>query len=77
MMAIEDIWSEILSQQIEKVDAACGLLTADEMKYVLNHLHRMISESGWQPAQIASAQFALNRLTQLNKQQFQRNDEQK
>ena len=75
MMAIEDIWSEILSQQDEKVDAACGLLTADEMKYVINHLHCMISEDGWHPAQIASAQFALNRITQHNKQQFQRNNE--
>jgi hypothetical protein len=75
MMAIEDIWSEILSQQEEKVDAAFGLLTVDEMKYVLDHLHRMISEDGWHPAQIASAQFALKRLKHINKQQFQRNDE--
>jgi cellobiose-specific phosphotransferase system component IIB len=75
MMAIEDIWSEILSQKEEKVDAACGLLAADELKYVLDHLQRMISEDGWHPAQIASAQYALNRLSQINKQQFQRNDE--
>jgi hypothetical protein len=55
----ENIWELLLSREPALIMAAYGSLTAEEKKSVLEHLHRMVTESGWQPAQRLSAQAAL------------------
>lgn len=57
-----DIWTEILSRQPERIQAAYRLLTLEEQDYVLAHLARMTSEPDWHPEQVRSAQMALNAL---------------
>lgn len=64
MMASEDLWGEILSQQEERVFAAFELLNPEEKNTVMDHLHRMVSEKGWHPSQIESARYALAKIEQ-------------
>jgi len=59
MPASKDIWSAILSRSKDEVVETLDLLSEDELQYVTDHLHRMTSETGWQPSQIKSASFAL------------------
>jgi hypothetical protein len=64
MMATEDLWGEILSQQEERVFAAFELLNPEEKNSVVDHLRRMVSEKGWHPAQVESASYALRKIEQ-------------
>ena len=59
---IDNLWDHLLSRQPELVRAAYQSLTPAEQQDVLAHLQRMVSESGWHPEQIASAQAALDAL---------------
>jgi hypothetical protein len=55
----EDIWSAILSRDDQKIIEVINSLSEEEMSYVTTHLHQMISEDGWHPSQIESANHAL------------------
>ena len=57
---IENLWDHLLSCQPELIEAAYLSLARQEQQDVLAHLQRMVSETGWHPEQIASAQAALN-----------------
>ena len=59
---LEQFWNEILSCQPHKVRAAYISLDAESRRVVLVHLERMVSESGWHPEQVRSAQAALTAL---------------
>ena len=59
---LELFWNEILSRQPHKVRAAFISLDTATKQAVLVHLERMVSESGWHPAQVHSAQAALKAL---------------
>ena len=56
---VEQFWNEILSRQPQKIRAAFAALDIEAKQAVLTHLERMISESGWHPEQVRSAQAAL------------------
>lgn len=55
----EDIWGAILSRDDQKIIEVINLLSEEEVKYVAAHLKQMISEDGWHPSQIESANHAL------------------
>ena len=57
---IENLWDHLLSRQPELIQAAFQSLAPQEQRDVLAHLQRMVSEAGWHPEQIASAQAALD-----------------
>ena len=59
----ENIWELLLSREPALIMSAYESLTPEEKKSVLEHLHRMVTESGWQPAQRLSAQVALDSIT--------------
>lgn len=59
---LESLWNELLSRQPKRIRRAFASLDPSEQNAVLAHLHRMVSESGWQPEQRASAQAALSAL---------------
>lgn len=61
---IENLWEALLSRQADQVQAAYQELTPTEQAAVLNHLHRMATEDGWQPEQRLSARFALQTIIQ-------------
>lgn len=56
----ENIWELLLSREPERIAAAFDSLTPEEKKSVLEHLHKMVNEPGWQPSQRVSAQAALD-----------------
>lgn len=55
-----NIWEMLLSRQPEVIKQAFNSLDNEEQKAVLDHLHRMRSEDGWQPGQRESARVALD-----------------
>ena len=54
----EDLWSSILSRNDEKIKITLETLNQETIEFVVNHLKKMATEEGWQPAQQASASFA-------------------
>lgn len=62
-MIEDDIWGAILSRNETEIIQARKLLTEEEIKAVLDHLQRMVSEEGWHPGQVESATIAINILT--------------
>ncbi len=56
----EEIWDAILSREAGRIRSAWKLLDQKERDYLLAHLERMVSEEGWHPQQVASAQKALD-----------------
>ncbi len=63
---IEDIWGRLLSRQPEEIRKAFAGLNPEEQRYVMAHLQRMVSEAGWHPEQVASAQAALEALEEAS-----------
>jgi len=55
----ELFWTEILSRDPDRVQAAFSPLPDHEMESVSAHLQRMVSEDGWHPEQVISARAAL------------------
>lgn len=60
----EYTWEMLLSRDAQWILAAFGSLEPDQQKIVLEHLHKMVAEPGWQPGQRISAQAALDVITQ-------------
>lgn len=56
---LESLWDNLLSRQPERVVATFHSLTLLEQRTILNHLNRMVNESGWLPSQVESAKAAL------------------
>ncbi|OGO70962.1 MAG: hypothetical protein A2Z37_03400 [Chloroflexi bacterium RBG_19FT_COMBO_62_14] len=59
---LEDFWSEVLSNDPDRVLAALAGVSAAERDNVIRHLQRMAGEPGWREAQRARAQAALDAL---------------
>ena len=57
---LEQAWDDLLSRDPEKIKRRFGLLDRDSQLTVENHLRNMISEDGWHPEQVLSAQAALD-----------------
>ena len=58
----ERFWAEVLSEDAERIRAALGSLSEEDARRVQDHLRRMATEDGWQPAQRRSARAALHQL---------------
>lgn len=59
-MDIDELWEQLLSGEAARVRRAWHELTDEEAAAVLDHLRRMASEDGWQPAQRQAAAAALD-----------------
>ena len=57
---IQALWDNILSEESEKIKITFESLDSIEQQYVLVHLFKMINEPGWHPAQVQTAQKAIN-----------------
>lgn len=66
MDEIQIFWDGILSEDREAVLKAYRSVSKEEQLACLKHLRTMISEEGWQEAQIRSAAFALDILNKEN-----------
>ncbi len=56
---LSDFWDAILSRNPRLIQNAFALLDESSKKAVVNHLQKMITESGWHPEQVKSAKAAL------------------
>jgi hypothetical protein len=56
----EEIWDAILSRETSRILSTWRALNQEEQNSVLSHLERMVSEDGWHPEQVISAQCALD-----------------
>ena len=57
---LEHIWNGILSKEGELIISTYNSLDEDSKIVVLQHLKRMVTEEGWHPKQVVTAQTALN-----------------
>ena len=59
---LEEIWGALLSREVDMIRQAYSSLDVGSRKAVLNHLHTMVTDTGWHPEQVLSAQAALDAL---------------
>lgn len=59
---LEKTWGEILSRRPVRIKRMFAALDDASQREVLQHLKRMVSESGWQEPQVISARIALDAL---------------
>ncbi len=60
---LEKAWDDLLSQEPDRIESRFTSLDEKSKRVVIEHLNKMVSESGWHPAQIESAQKALEVLS--------------
>jgi NADH:ubiquinone oxidoreductase subunit E len=56
---VELFWESLLSRQPDQIQAAFNSVDKTTQAQVLEHLHQMVTEEGWHPEQVLSAQTAL------------------
>lgn len=56
---LEQVWDGILSRDQERIIHAYASLDTKSQETVICHLKHMVSEEGWHPEQVKSAQVAL------------------
>jgi hypothetical protein len=56
---VELFWESLLSRQPDQIQAAFNSVDKITQAQVLEHLQQMVSEEGWHPEQVLSAQTAL------------------
>lgn len=61
----EYLWETLLSREPDRILLAYESLQPDQKLAVLEHLEKMVSESGWQPEQRNSAQAALDAIPKV------------
>ena len=64
MSSVEIIWEQILSREPEQARAAFFSLDVETQQQVAAHLRAMVSEEGWHPEQVISAQKALDAIAE-------------
>ncbi|MFN7035755.1 MAG: hypothetical protein ACK4SN_05250 [Bellilinea sp.] len=64
---IQTFWDNLLSRNPQRIRAAFSTLDASSRLAVITHLQKMISEPGWHPEQVKSAQAALETIRALGK----------
>jgi len=60
---LEILWDGLLSRDEKRIIAVFQFLDKSSQLEVVTHLNRMVSEEGWHPEQVLSAQAALNAIT--------------
>lgn len=61
----EYLWETLLSREPDRILLAYESLQPDQKIAILEHLQKMVSESGWQPEQRNSAQAALDAIPKV------------
>lgn len=61
----EYLWETLLSREPDRILLAYESLQPDQKIAILEHLQKMVSESGWQPEQRNSAQAALEAIPKV------------
>lgn len=61
----EELWDAILSRETTRIHETWRHLNREERSSLLAHLERMVSEDGWHPEQVLSAQSALDAIRAL------------
>jgi hypothetical protein len=59
---LEKTWDALLSREPQRIRQTFAGLDGNSQHVVLEHLKKMVSESGWQPEQVLSARAALEAL---------------
>lgn len=59
MSWLDEFWADLLSEEPLRITAAWVTLDTESQQKVLEHLQKMATEEGWQPAQRESALAAL------------------
>jgi len=59
------IWETLFSREPDRILLAYESLQPDQKLAVLEHLEKMVSETGWQPEQRNSAQVALDAIPKV------------
>ncbi len=62
---LEKAWGDLLSREPKCIQSRFSSLDEESRKTVMEHLQRMVSEAGWHPEQVKSAQAALEALSGL------------
>ncbi len=61
----EYLWETLLSREPDRILLAYESLQPDQKIAILEHLQKMVSETGWQPEQRNSAQAALDAIPKV------------
>jgi hypothetical protein len=56
---LEKAWDDLLSQEPERIESRFKSFDEKSKRVVIEHLNKMVTESGWHPAQVESAEKAL------------------
>jgi hypothetical protein len=67
MNGLDELWSDLLSSDSQRVLRAWGSLGEEERQAVQKHLARMRDEPGWHPSQRESAAAALQIIRDLTR----------
>ncbi|MBA4385865.1 MAG: hypothetical protein C0410_14095 [Anaerolinea sp.] len=62
---LEQAWDDLLSREPKRIATRFKSLDPKSQKVVIEHLNAMVTESGWHPVQVISAQKALEILSKL------------
>ncbi|PKN93443.1 MAG: hypothetical protein CVU42_09375 [Chloroflexi bacterium HGW-Chloroflexi-4] len=62
---LEKAWDDLLSRDPKLIEARYKSLDPKSQKVVIEHLQNMVTDTGWHPVQVISAQNALDTLTKL------------
>jgi len=65
-MTIEDLWTNLLSRNEADILSAFKMLNKEDKTTVINHLNKMVTEDGWHPEQVHSAEYALDLIKRNN-----------
>lgn len=65
MNDLDELWSDLLSSDSQRIRQAWGGLSEEERQAVQEHLARMCDEPGWHPSQRESAAAALRVIRDL------------
>ena len=60
---LEKAWDDLLSREPERIESRFKSLDSQSQTVVIEHLNLMISDEGWHPEQVISAQKALETLS--------------
>lgn len=61
---LEKAWDDLLSRDKKRIITRFRSLDAASQKTVLDHLKKMVNETGWHPEQVKSARSALKILAE-------------
>lgn len=62
---LEQAWDDLLSREPERIETRFKSLDPKSQKVVIEHLNAMITESGWHPVQVISAQKAYDIISKM------------